>query len=629
MTNYILPEFENKVFSTGDASCDDLIEILQVAMRAGPDLSSLVSPDDNQSVMVRATRLASAVGTLFIRPSVLLKDREFLRLMVLSQTIKNIFLASGFQGADHLLRMMGVHGQNELQKSAQQQRQVFLKALVILGIDSEIEIDYQWLITTEKKLGSIVYLCLLSSKPITSEIGHRRRESLLGMSDRLHAFIPKTTDYLVILSNAWMQCSYADQKNKHKIKSVLNAYLRDWLFEIGCKDSEINGPRVISARPRMLVAAEVMHSTHVQYRYFGQYIRQLRNKFRLILVTEKNQVDGYVRELFDEVLTFERKSDPGYLIEVRDLMASSKPDMVFWPSVGMRHWGTALANLRLAPIQFTALGHSASTFSTQIDYYVAEEGYVKGAEYFGEKVLKIKDSSLRFERSPHIDDEYRPTGRQKSNEVVTVALPSNLLKLNPRYIQTLRRIVAKVGRAVAFKVFPNVGGVELMTTRRVLQEALPNVTVFDVLPYNAYLNLLGQCDLNLSPFPFGGLHSVVDSIRLGVPVIALEGEEPHSRTDAMIIRRLGMPEWLITHSVEEYETIAFRIITDRDLLLQLQTAASSIDVDKEIFGDGTTRMGDEFERAVSWIYKNHEAAQSVDKRVFSEADWRDVSGITT
>jgi hypothetical protein len=359
----------------------------------------------------------------------------------------------------------------------------------------------------------------------------------------------------------------------------------------------------------------------VQYRYFGQYLRQLRSRFRLVLLTEKSQVDDHVKALFEQVHIYERRADASTLAGAIAWVKKLAPDLIFWPSVGMRHWGPPLANLRLAPIQFTALGHSASTFCDTIDYYLTEEGYVGDPALFSEQLVLLPDASLVFERSPH----YRPIPPRKDarSGPLRIALPSNLLKLNPKFIAVLRRIREAASRPVQFHVFPNVQGIELHATRRTLARELPGSTVYPTMHYVAYLERLSACDLNLSPFPFGGLHSVVDSLRQGIPVVALEGLEPHARTDAMLLRRLGMPEWLIAKDVDGYIGAALRAIDDEAALASLRRQALALDIDRVLYGDATTQLRSEVAEAVWWMYRNHEAIQASGKKVFAQKEWRE------
>ena len=95
--------------------------------------------------------------------------------------------------------------------------------------------------------------------------------------------------------------------------------------------------------------------------------------------------------------------------------------------------------------------------------------------------------------------------------------------------------------------------------RAAVRAALPRATVWPVLEHAAYLERLNACDMTLSPFPFGGLHSTIDSLSQGLPVVAMAGEQPHARTDATMLRIAGMPGWLCTQDAGAYAAAALRI----------------------------------------------------------------------
>jgi hypothetical protein len=429
--------------------------------------------------------------------------------------------------------------------------------------------------------------------------------------------LPLSVDHLVLLSAAWMLCSYATARDKHGIKPVLNRVLRQWAEGIGLSDAALPTTRPLKARPTLLVAAEIMHSNHVQYRYFGQYLRQLRQRFRLVLVTEGSPADSHVEALFDEVQTFKREGGTGYFNKLADHIKAIAPDMIFWLSVGMRHWGPVLANFRLAPIQIVGLGHCASTFCDTIDYYFTEQGFVGDPELLSEQLVLLPDESLIFERSPHYTP-LPPIIRETANPL-RVALPSNLLKLNPHFIGVLRKIREKARRPVEFHVFPNVSGLELLSTQRLFKRYLPGSTVYPIKRYNDYLADVNACDINLSPFPFGGLNGVVDSFRQGIPLITLEGPDLPARLDSMMLRRLGMPEWMITKNENEYIAAALRVIDNDAERVALSRKILALDVESLISGDATTPLRTDVVDAMWWIYQHHEAIKASGRKVFRAA----------
>lgn len=598
------------------------MELLLATMRrlaSGTSLEELAAPEAPQPIEVLATRLAAALARFLTDTRLRFDDSALLRLAAIGRVADHIHAISGFGSSDHILRVLGAGDTDALKRLIQEDRRAFAKAWLAFSIDSALPIDVRTLLEAPAPLALLASMGLISQKPILTEAGHARREALVSLAGRLQPVpLPLSPDHLVLLSAAWMLCSYAAARDKHGIKPVLNRVLRHWGVGIGLSDAVLPTTRALKTRPTLLVAAEIMHSNHVQYRYFGQYLRQLRQRFHLVLLTEESQADHHARSLYNEVHVFKREGGTGYFNKLLDQIKAIAPDMIFWLSVGMRHWGPPLANFRLAPIQFVGLGHSASTFCDTMDYYVTEAGYVGDPALLSEQVVLLPDESLIFERSPH----YKPVAPvlRESAQPLRVALPSNLLKLNPHFIGVLRRIREKARRALEFRVFPNVSGLELLATRRVFDQRLPGSIVHPVMAYNAYLTELNACDLNLSPFPFGGLHSVVDSLRQGIPVVALEGLDLHARTDSMLLRRLGMPEWLIAQDEEAYIAAALRVIDDDTERLALSRQALGLDIDRVLFGDAATPLKRDVVDTIWWIYQNHEAIKASGRKVFRAED---------
>jgi hypothetical protein len=618
MTQSALASLETAATHNPAGAMGALLQTLR-RLASGADLNGLAAPESAQDVEVLATRLTAAMARIMTNPAIRFDGDAALRFAAIARVSDNLHAISGFGCSDHILRMLGAGDTEGLLRLGREDREAFTKAWLLFSVDSGLPIDVAALLNTPPPLALLAAMSLISQKPILTEAGHKRREALVSLAGRLKpVHLPLSVDHLVLLSAAWMLCSYAGARDKHGIKPVLNKVLRDWGVGIGLSDADLPAPRLRPDRPTLLIAAEIMHSNHVQYRYFGQYLRQLRQRFRLVLLTEESQADAPVRSLYDEVQFFKREAEAGYLTKVAAKIKSIAPDMIFWLSVGMRHWGPVLANFRLAPIQFAGLGHSASTFCDTIDYYFTEEGYVGDPSLLSEQLVLLPDDSLIFEKSPHYEP-LAPSIRETATPL-RVALPSNLLKLNPHFIGVLRRIREKARRPIQFRVFPNVSGLELIATKRVFERHLPGSIVHPVMPYHAYLARLNECDVNLSPFPFGGLHSVVDSLRQGVPVVALEGLDLHARTDSMLLRRLGMPEWLIAQDEDAYIAAALRVIDHDAERVALSRQALALDIDRVLFGDGSTALRRDVVDAVWWIYQNHEAIKASGRKVFRAAD---------
>ncbi len=569
------------------------------------------------------TRIAAAAIAALLDPTANLTADDFARLAVAHGALVDAIQASGFESGDHALALLA-SGLDAADADAR--RAAWLRIFTLFSLDDEVGLPVERILEGPPDLALLAVLALLATKPVATVAGHRRRDDLIELVERLPATarLPLSADHVVLLSNAWMLCSYAEHPGKHAIKRRLNPILRDALYRMGLRDAALPAVRQPSECPTVVVASEIMHSNHVQYRYFGQYLRQLKARFRSVLVTDQREVDDHVRALFHEVHGFTRRTDGSHLSEATELVRGATPDLVYFPSVGMRHWGVALANLRHAPIQVMGLGHTATSHCETIDYCIAEAGLVSGPEVWSETMLTIPDTAHILERSPHYVPV--PPEIRERPPVLRIALPSNLLKLNPRFLTLLASMRQRCGRPLEFHLFPNVGGVELAAARAFVGRILPNAAVHPILPYNRYLVRLGQCDLNLSPFPFGGMHSVIDSIRQGLPVIAMEGREPHNRTDAMLLRRFGMPEWTIAADETGYVEAALRLIQDDALRVALSRQAVACDVDRLIYGDASTPLRSEFADTVAWLLAHHKAVQASGRKVWSLEDRLAVGG---
>lgn len=618
-----ISEVERLAYARAPEALLRVIEAIETLTGNGSiRLGYKVAPDMPGQAMAY-TRLASALTAVVCDPDRVFSTEDELRLIFAHQSLVYCYTNSSLDGPEAAMLSLMPGGMAE---AATAPRGRVAAYLALMSLDARVEIDLPKLFDLPQDLVLLGYLALISQSPIRTPRGSERREQLLLMADRL-AGIPATARMrtITLLSIAWMNCSYASGPTKHHLKAVLNPTLRRLAQDLGFNDLPPPPPRPEGSKPVMLVAAEIMHGRHVQYRYFGQYLRQLRQKFHLVLLTEKSEADAPARALYDEVITFERTASGSHLREIYNAFRDVAPDVVFWLSVGMRHWGPLFGNLRLAPMQFTAIGHSASTFCETIDYYLIEEGYVSSPAVFGEKVLVLPDESLRFERNPTYVP-VPPVQRQPRPDL-KVAVPSNMLKLNANFLSVLRRIEVEAKRPLTFQFFPNARGGQITAFTAGIFRQLSSAKVHPTLEANDYLAILRDCDLILSPFPFGGLHSVIDGLREGLPIMAMERPEPHGMTDAMLLRRFKLPDWTVAQTEDQYVAGALRMIHEDDLRAELSAQALALDINSLMFGDGTTPLGRDVIDLVWATYENHAAVMASPLRALKLADVEAIAAV--
>ena len=74
----------------------------------------------------------------------------------------------------------------------------------------------------------------------------------------------------------------------------------------------------------------------------------------------------------------------------------------------------------------------------------------------------------------------------------------------------------------------------------------------------------------VNPFPFGNTNGIIDMVTLGLVGICKTGAEVHEHIDEGLFKRLGLPEWLIANTVDEYVERAIRLAENHQERLELR-----------------------------------------------------------
>ena len=84
-----------------------------------------------------------------------------------------------------------------------------------------------------------------------------------------------------------------------------------------------------------------------------------------------------------------------------------------------------------------------------------------------------------------------------------------------------------------------------------------------------HLKRMKLADIFLDTFPYNAHTSASDSVRMGLPVITLQGNSFASRVASSILSSINMPE-LITTKIDEYENLAIKLGNDKSYLNEIK-----------------------------------------------------------
>lgn len=558
--------------------------------------------DNNAERVTRAyTRLAGAITTILSDPKFGVSWDGFLRLMSEHAQMHAIFRASTYDNMDHIIAIYGQRAPDTPDQMSFSGEQSISKMLVCWSLDSDIEVNFEAVSAAAPQYAAAAIIGMLAVGGSHSLKSYARRLMLMSMRDLIRK-VPLPIAQIQPLADCYMHCSYTDAPDKHEIKKVIN----EKMIEVVAPLNIVEVTRLLKRkeRPTIVVPLEWFGSYHAMYRCYAPSMMQLRERFRMVALvrqsTDQPSIDDKAKEVFDKVVEFgDAEASISAFLEA---ILREDPDIIYYPSIGMSAWYVALSNFRLAPLQVMTPGHPASTMSGKIDYMLSEGDLFGDEAHYAEKCVHLPVGSVRYvEKEPMV----MPPAASKDGKI-RVAISAMAVKIIPPFLEVLKKIKERAAKPVEYHFFPNMIGLSHTVIEKDLHRWFPDAVIHPRAHYKTYLEWLIQCDVMFSTFPFGGTNSVIDSFILGIPVIAKEGDQILERSDASMIRRVGLPDWLIAHSDDEYIDAALRFIDGGDLeRARIRRHLQSVDVAKTFFGAPEPHLAGAFLSAFERLYEEN------------------------
>lgn len=394
--------------------------------------------------------------------------------------------------------------------------------------------------------------------------------------------------------DAWMRCSYADHPDKHKVKPFLSKLIRASIARVMHQSPAKRIERPLKAhpdRPLVVVPLETFSDLHAMFRCYADVLVEMRRHFYLVGLGQAPFYNDGTVALFDEFVDVGEVTDSDGVrpIDVRplvELVRSWKPAAMFYPSLGMSLWNIELAEERLAPVQVMTTGHPATSYCGEIDYLFLESTYVGNHANYSEKVIELEPVSLRH-RLPVGAPQISPLREMPSDGIIRVAVPSVAQKLTAQFVEALRYVEERAERPVRFVFFLGTYSTHTVACERLIHARLRNVEIWPNLSYRRYIEELNRCQVHAGTFPFGGTNSLIDSLRQGLPVLALEGDQPHARIDADFARRAGLPESFVCDSPQVYAERLLSLVNHPEELIRWRNyLLDNVDIDQQFLREG-------------------------------------------
>ena len=595
--------FEQEVAAKNyEAACVELLDILSKIDTnfGGVEGIEIDYPSQLNDELVQdkikhfCTRVAVAMSELFSDPKLDISEGGAQRFFTLQRWINMIFASSPFVNADHVLQTYNRNPDktNLSDFHLDNARSSLIKFCILYLPESNINVNLDALWNLDPELCASLCFALQSPRFIGTDQSFSKRGTLLQWFPEKLATIENLNNVPSAISHdVYMHCSYDIAENKHWVKKALNQVIRRHLLEGGWTDRDVTKLGERNGKPVMVVLLEHFHSSHSIYRTHSTSMIAARERFYLIGVGN-DAVDEAGKAVFDEFHVLEGNNVVFKLDHLKAICEKNGAAVFYMPSIGMDLTAIFASNIRLAPVQVIALGHPATTHSDFIEYVIVEDDYVGSEKCFSEQLLRLPKDALPYVPSAlapqHV--EYR---LRENPEVVNIGIASTTMKLNPYFLAALKAIRDRANVKVHFHfALGQSSGVTHPYVERFIKSYLGNdATAHPHAPYDQYLRILHNCDMMVNPFPFGNTNGIIDMVTLGLVGICKTGAEVHEHIDEGLFKRLGLPEWLIANTVDEYVERAIRLAENHQERLALRRHIIENNGLKTLFTGDPSPMG--------------------------------------
>jgi predicted O-linked N-acetylglucosamine transferase (SPINDLY family) len=232
---------------------------------------------------------------------------------------------------------------------------------------------------------------------------------------------------------------------------------------------------------------------------------------------------------------------------------------------------------RPCPIQVNYLGWPGTLGASYMDYIFADRWVIpeRDQRHYTEKVVYLPDSYQANDRKKVIA---QPPSRQACGlpeRSFVFCSFNNAYKITPQLFDVWMRLLRDTEGCVLWLL-----ELDKAAKRNLLNEAGVRGIPADRIVFAPFVKLAehlargSHADLCLDTLPVNGHTTTSDSLWMGVPVLTCCGSIFAGRVAASLLSALGLPE-LITQSLEDYEALALKLGSDRELLAKLRARLAS------------------------------------------------------
>lgn len=264
------------------------------------------------------------------------------------------------------------------------------------------------------------------------------------------------------------------------------------------------------------------------------------------------------------------------LNQLIEQILADRLDVLVFPSIGMHPLATALAGLRLAPVQCTTWAHPTTSGSPTIDYFLSSDLMEPedGNHHYSETLIRLSNLGFSFSK-PVVPDallrrsEFNFKYNLREDSILYLSCQS-IYKYLPQYDYIFPAIAQQIPQAQF--IFIEASSSHYVTNQFVTRlentfqaHGLRCQNYCTVVPrqnYAGYFSLHVCADIFLDTLGWSGGNTTIDAITCGLPIVTYPGELMRGRHAYGMLKMLGITE-TIAQTEQNYIDIAVRLGLDK------------------------------------------------------------------
>jgi len=224
---------------------------------------------------------------------------------------------------------------------------------------------------------------------------------------------------------------------------------------------------------------------------------------------------------------------------------------------------------RTAPIQINYLGYPGTMGSEQIDYIIADRIVIpeSSQDFFSEKIIYLPNSyQTNDSRRKVSDTQFTRSQLQLPENAFVFCCFNNSYKITAELFEVWVLILKAVPHSVLWLLKDNSWATENLR-KEALGRGIGSERIIFAERMNSAEHLARQqlADLFLDTVPCNAHTTASDALWAGLPILTVSGNSFVGRVAASLLNTLELPE-LITHSLEEYKTLAIKLAIEPKIL---------------------------------------------------------------